>query len=71
MPDGRRMGAFPTKPATLLNYMIIKDLTVGHASFLQNNLGGERPVSCQSENSCRYWPRRFHQVFVRARDSNS
>jgi hypothetical protein len=47
MPDSRRTEVFPIKPATLLNYMIINDLTVGHASFLQNELGGEWPVTAR------------------------
>lgn len=70
MPDGRRMGAFPTKPAALLNYMIIKDLTVGHASFLQNNLGGERPVSARVKTLAAIGPGVSIKC-SRARDSNS
>ncbi len=66
MPHGRWMGTFPIKPAIPLKYLIINALAAGNATFLQNDLGGEQPVTARVTNSYRYWPRRFHQVSMGA-----
>jgi hypothetical protein len=62
----RSMGAFLSKHNILRKYMTINCLTIGYAPLPQNDLGVERPVTARVKNSCRYWPRRFHEVSVRA-----
>lgn len=63
---GRWLVAFLIRNATLRKFMIIHCLTVGHDPFAQNDQGVERPLAARVNNSCRYWPRRFHEVSVAA-----
>jgi hypothetical protein len=61
-----RMDAFLIiKHANLHKYMIIHSLAVGHTPFPRNDSGVEQAVAARVNNSCRYWPRHFHEVSAR------